>query len=196
MGVAPGASTCECYERLVRVESPSLDENTSPTTLLASVPLVGRQPEWAQLQSAWHKAVSGQPYLVFLSGEVGVGKTRLAEELLTWVGRQGIAAAEAHCYAVEGGLSSAPIAAWLRTDILRAGLARLPEVWLTVAARVLHDLLVERPELPRPAPLTESWQHQHLFEALARAVLIDNHHLLLLLDDVQRSDRGTREWLD
>ena len=195
MGVAPGPSTREFYERLVRAESPSLEENASPTTLLASVPLVGRQPEWAQLQSAWHKAVSGQPHLVLLSGEVGIGKTRLAEELLTWVGRQGIATAEARCYAVEGGLSSAPIAAWLRTDILRAGLARLPEVWLTEVARLLPDLLVERPELPRPAPLTESWQHQHLFEALARAVLSDDHPLLLLLDDVQWCDRETLEWL-
>jgi len=194
LGVAPSHATREVYERLVQADSTSLEKQVSTTTLLATVPLVGRQREWAQLQSAWHKAVNGQPHLVLLSGEAGIGKTRLAEELQTWVGRQGMLTAEAHCYAVEGRLAYAPIATWLRTDTLRVGLQKLSEVWLTEVARLLPELLVEHPALPRPGPLTESWQHKHLFEALARAVLSDNHPLLLL-DDVQWCDRETIEWL-
>ncbi|HKF38699.1 MAG TPA: AAA family ATPase, partial [Ktedonobacteraceae bacterium] len=195
LGVAPGYATREVYERLVQADSTSLEKQVSPTALLAAVPLVGRQHEWAQLQSAWRKAVDGQPHLVLLSGEAGIGKTRLAEELQTWVGRQGILTAEARCYAVEGRLAYAPIATWLRTDSLRADLQKLSEVWLTEVTRLLPELLAERPALPRPGPLTESWQHKHLFEALARAVLSDNHPLLLLLDDVQWCDRETIEWL-
>ena len=45
------------------------------------------------------------------SGEAGIGKTRIAEELLNWVERQGIATAIARCYATEGELAYAPVAA-------------------------------------------------------------------------------------
>lgn len=50
---------------------------------------------------------------MILSGEAGIGKTRLAEEMVAWISRQGMATASAHCYAVEGRLAYAPVAAWL-----------------------------------------------------------------------------------
>jgi tetratricopeptide (TPR) repeat protein len=43
--------------------------------------------------------------------------------------------------------------------------------------------------------LTEAWQRQRLYEALARAVLGENQSLLLALDDLQWSDQETLEWL-
>src|SRR5712692_7294786 len=46
-----------------------------------------------------------------------------------------------------------------------------------------------------PGPLTEAWQQQRLFEALARAILGARQPLLLLLDDLQWCDRETLEWL-
>lgn len=195
LGAEPSRATREAYERLMQTEAPSAEQMILHTPLLASTPLVGRQQEWAQLQTAWRNTAVGRPHLVVLSGEAGIGKTRLAEELLTWVGRQGIATATAHCYAVEGGLAYAPIAAWLRIDTLRAYLLTLSDVWLTEVARLVPDLLVDRPDLPRPGPLTESWQRQHLFEALARTMLAGDRPLLLLLDDMQWSDRETLEWL-
>ncbi len=195
LGVEPSRVTRDAYERLMQTEEPPAEQKITHTTLFAAVPLVGRQHEWAQLQNTWRNAVTGQPHLLVLSGEAGIGKTRLAEELLTWVGRQGIATATAHCYAVGGGLAYAPIAAWLRSDVLRAGLSTLSEIWLSEVARLLPDLLEEHPHLPHPGPLTESWQRQHLFEALARAILSGNRSLLLLLDDMQWCDRETMEWL-
>jgi hypothetical protein len=50
--------------------------------------------------------------------------------------------------------------------------------------------LVEQPRLPRPEPLSESWQRKRLFEALGRSVLADNRPLLLVLDDVQGLQYG------
>ena len=43
--------------------------------------------------------------------------------------------------------------------------------------------------------MTEAWQRQRLFEALARAILIRREPLLLFLDDVQWCDRETLDWL-
>src|SRR5260370_10048827 len=78
LGVAPSHATREVYERLVQADSTSLEKPVSTTTLLPTVPLVGRLREGAQLQSAWHKAVNGHPHLLLLSGEARTGITRLA----------------------------------------------------------------------------------------------------------------------
>src|SRR5260370_5771155 len=129
--------------------------------------------------------------MMVLTGEAGIGKTRLAEELLGWVGRQGMPSAYARCSAAEGELAYAPVATWLRADPCRGALSRLTDIWLTEVTRCVPDLLVERPELAPPGPLTEAWQRQRLFEALARAILGARQPLLLLLDDLQWSDRET-----
>src|SRR5205085_2441688 len=44
--------------------------------------LVGRKAEWTQLTSAWKSAIAGHPHLLLLTGDAGIGKTRLAETLL------------------------------------------------------------------------------------------------------------------
>ncbi len=161
----------------------------------SSTLLVGRGSEWTRLMAAWQGASAGRPHLLVLSGEAGIGKTRLAEALLTQVGWQGSATAVARCYAVEGELAYAPVMSWLRAEALRPALAALDAVWLTEVARLLPALLLERPGLPPPSPLQEDWQRQRLFEALARALLGIHGPLLLLLDDVQWCDRETLAWV-
>jgi predicted ATPase len=74
---------------------------------VAITPLVGRQLAWQQIMESWQRAAGGEPHLLLISGEAGIGKTRLAEELVQWTTRQGIATAVARCYAVEESLSYA-----------------------------------------------------------------------------------------
>ncbi len=195
LSLEPSSATREVYKHLLQKDSPSVPPASPSAVLVTEVPLVGRQHEWTQLQAAWQNAVAGVPHLVVLSGEAGIGKTRLAEELLTWVDRQGMTTASARCYAPEGELAYAPVASWLRTDALRTAWTALADIWLTEVARFVPGILTERPELPHPGPLIESWQRQHLFEALVRAVLGARQPLLLLLDDLQWCDRETLEWL-
>jgi tetratricopeptide (TPR) repeat protein len=156
----------------------------------ASMPcvVIGRRVQWQHLQAAWHKAADGHPHLVLLSGEAGIGKTRLSEELEAWVSRQGMTTASARCYAAEGRLPYAPVTTWLRTEAIHAGLLTLDPVWLTEIARLLPELQAKRPDVPRPPELREGWQRQRFFEALARALLSAHQPLLLLLDDLQWCD--------
>src|SRR6266516_2119424 len=50
---------------------------------------VGRDDELAQLQAAYDRAVEhGEPQLVTIAGDAGVGKTRLVRELWQWLGTQ------------------------------------------------------------------------------------------------------------
>lgn len=191
LGVEPSPATRQMYERLLSIEESTERLRARPTRPGAASLLVGREDTWARLRRGWRRATVGQPHLLLLSGEVGIGKTRLAEELVQWARRQGIATATARCYPGEGELAYAPVAAWLRARPLPP----LAAVWRTEIARLLPELMAEDPDLPRPGPITEPWERRRFFEALARAILEREQPLLLLLDALEWCDRGTLEWL-
>ena len=160
LDVEPSAATREAYEQLLGTEALSIP--SLPTTAAFS-PLVGREREWIQMLQAWKEVTDGgEPHTFVLSGVAGIGKTRLVEELLQWAGRQGIASASAHCYAAEGSLAFAPVTTWLRSRPW----VPLEDVWLEEVARLLPEVLNQRPDLPRPNALNEVWQRQQLFEGL------------------------------
>ncbi len=187
LGVEPSPATQRAYEQVLQVEAgPEPERRMGPSVS----PLVGRKDEWVQLQTAWRRSARG-PRFALLLGEAGIGKTRLVEELLHWAERQGIECAYARCYAAEGELAYAPVTALLRARPLPP----LDDVWLSEVARLLPEVLSERPGLPEPRPMTERWQRQRLFEALARAALGDGQPLLLVIDDLHWCDRETLDWL-
>jgi DNA-binding SARP family transcriptional activator/predicted ATPase len=192
LGVEPEQATREIYDRL-------LNASTSfPETLQDSdrnLPMVGRGNAWTQLLDTWRQAAAGNPHFVLLMGEAGVGKTRLGEELFEWATRQGLSTARTRAYAAEGRLSYDPIIDWLRSVACRTAIHRLEKVWLTELARLLPELLAETPDLPPPEPLTEHWQRQKFFQALARAILGAQQPLLLVFDDLQWCDPETLELL-
>ena len=195
LGVEPDPATREAYERLLHLEAPDAQAIERQPAFAAIPTLIGRKLEWEDLQVAWHRATNGEPHFVLVTGEAGIGKSRLAEEFLLWASQQGVVTAKTRSYAAEGQLSLAPVTDWLRSDDLRSHLGQLDMVWLTEVARLLPELLAERPELPRYEPVTEYGQRQRFFEALARAILVVPQPLLLLVDDLQWCDQETLEWL-
>ena len=194
LATEPSAETRTQFEQVQSgaAESPRASGREGSDATLA---LVGRQAEWTRLRTAWREGAQGPPRFALVTGEAGIGKSRLAEELLDWALRQGLCAAKTRAYAAEGRLSLGPVSEWLRSDALRPHVARLEDVWLTEVARVVPELLAERSDLPRPAPMTEFGDRLRLFEALARAVLEAPPPFLLLIDDLQWCDPETLEWL-
>jgi len=195
LGVDPDPATQQAYERLMHQEPPTIQAIVHQPLLAAPSTLIGRKLEWEALQDAWHHATTAEPHFLLMTGEAGIGKSRLAEEFLLWASQQGAVTAKARSYAAEGQLSLAPVTDWLRSDSLRAPLRQLDAVWLTEVARILPELLAERPDLPHYEPVTEYGQRQRFFEALARALLVTSRPLLLLIDDLQWCDQETLEWL-
>ena len=205
LGVEPDAETRAAYQRLLALDSTSAGDR-APTAVepaagsrrlvgSANQPLVGRRGEWAAMVEAWKTVAHGPSKLLEIRGEAGIGKTRVLEELVGWCRAQGFSAAYTKSYAAEGALAYAPIADWLRSESIRGALDQLEPIWQSELARVIPELLIEHPDLPKPAPMTESWQRKSLFEAIARAVRSASTPLLLVLDDAQWADGETLEWI-
>ena len=148
---------------------------------------MGRAPERSRLVAAWRSTNAGRAQFVLVSGESGVGKTRLVEEFRSWCARRGAATAQARCYPAEGALAYGPVVTWLRGEALRSRLRRLDRARLTELARLLPELLVELPQLERPEPLPESDQRQRLFDAVSAVVLAAGAPVLLVVDDLHHA---------
>jgi hypothetical protein len=124
LGVDPGPETQAVYQQVLFADEAPATPPTL-TTAPALLTLVGRGAEWAQLLGLWQRAAAGQPHMALLVGETGIGKSRLAEELLAWAARRGQIVATTHCTPSESPLAYAPVADLLRTPALARRLAQL-----------------------------------------------------------------------
>ncbi len=72
-------------------------------------PLVGRAEELALLQRRWDQAQAGDGQVVLLSGEPGIGKSRLVQELKEQLGDEGVTRIEFRCSAYHQNSALYPI---------------------------------------------------------------------------------------
>ncbi|HYY21655.1 MAG TPA: AAA family ATPase, partial [Thermoleophilaceae bacterium] len=164
-------------------------------------PLVGREAEWEALLGAYEAAAAGC-HLVILEGEAGIGKTRLAEELVAYAASRGSATITARCYQGEMDLAYGPFVEGLSAAIGREGAAarlrEIPAHFLAEAARLLPELAELRPGLPSPPPLDSPGAQSRFFEGIGRVLLAvceGPSPGILLIDDVHWADASTLDLL-
>ncbi len=192
LGVQPSAATRMTYREILDLDAAAPVVLASPRT--AVYPLLGRQAEWNALLGAWHAAEAGHARLFLIRGEAGIGKSRLAEELVDWCKLRNVGVVTARCYSGEGQLAYAPIASWLKSSALRPVLMKLDAALLTDIARIRPEVIAARPDAPAPEPQLENWQRLRFFEALAQAFR-SAAPFVLVMDDVQWADADTIEWV-
>ncbi len=56
LGIEPDPATREAYERLLHLEAPDARVRERQPAFTAPPTLIGRKPEWEDLQAAWHRA--------------------------------------------------------------------------------------------------------------------------------------------
>ncbi len=81
-------------------------------------PFVGREAERTELRQLLDGAIAGRGAVLLLGGEPGVGKTRLAEELLAEARHRGCLALTGRCYETEG---APPFIPWVELVLSRRG---------------------------------------------------------------------------
>jgi TOMM system kinase/cyclase fusion protein len=166
---------------------------TTPT------PMIGRDDELARLEAAWQRARGGSPQACLVSGEAGIGKSRLLRELRQRVGTQ--TWIECRCTPETKHSPFQPIvdwlSAWVRSEPLETLLERLE---LDVAElRPLLAGLLELPPDPRyPArQLSPERRRERTLEAVVQLLFAAAKRapLAFVLEDLHWADPTTTEWL-
>ncbi|WP_224243554.1 ATP-binding protein [Hyalangium gracile] len=160
--------------RPVPVAFPSL-----PVSVLRPPVLVGRAAAWRQLQDGLN---SGQ--LLFISGEPGSGKSRLAEEF---------AASQGRWVRMEGRPEDPDIPFSSQARTFRVLLARRPDVkladWVRAElSRIVPELGDARPLPPLASEAAELRFYEANVEAMGQLLA---HERLVVADDVQYWDRAS-----
>ena len=155
---------------------------------------IGRQRELDALQAALAHAVAGQPGVVLLTGEPGIGKTRTAQEMVAHAGRLNVLALWGRCPEEPG---APPYWPWLQMirryislqdeDVLGAMLGSAAAYVAALDPEQLGRLGVDRPVPPESDAAKARFR---FFDAIAgfwrRAAA--RQPLLLVIDDLHRAD--------
>lgn len=216
LGVAPAAATTRVFEALLgepaRAHPPG-DSSPLPIRADTAVPaLIGRAQEIGELRRRWQQSGAGRQGLLLVSGEPGVGKTRLIAELARVVRAEGAVVATTRCFGLPGRVPLAPVAEWLRSPDLLSTFDSLDPLWRKEVERLVpqsgasrHDAAIgaaparpsgaDAPQREVSRAMVDAWQRHRFFEGTARAVLSSGRPVLLVLDDLQWCDVDTMAWM-
>jgi DNA-binding SARP family transcriptional activator/tetratricopeptide (TPR) repeat protein len=190
LGVDPMPETLTVRETIARgdsVEGDAADDPTNPAVLsrAATLPFVGRRAELDRLLEAWSRVARGRGAFVFVGGEAGVGKSRLAIEFAhaveerggrVLVGATGSPEAMPYESVVDALRSALPLVASLK-----------PTMALACVSALLPEIRARLPSLPNPPQIDAESERVRLFESVFRALadLSAPRPLLIVLEDLQ-----------
>src|SRR4051812_34566118 len=161
---------------------------------LVSPVFVGRETELAALTATLEAALAGDPAIVLLSGEAGVGKTRLVEEAAERANAAGARVLAGSCIEMGGeGLPFGPLAHVFRSlmrDTTREELDTFIGPARSELAQVLPDL--DPDSALRTAPLGEGGTAR-LLELVVGVIerLAAERPLMFVVEDLHWADRST-----
>jgi len=150
------ASAGALCQALALLETPVVAapaEAVSPLERIARGRMVGRGRELSEVQRLWRRAAAGQGQVLLISGEPGIGKSRLARELSARAEVSGGRTLLAACYA-EGSAPYAPVAQLIRLAFGAQGQPAL--IPLSALDRSLSDGAQDQPASIPPSALDRS----------------------------------------
>src|SRR5260370_6113932 len=157
---------------------------------------IGRTRELSELRGALEQSIAGRGSCFLISGEPGIGKTRLADELAADAASRGVRVGGGRCW--EGG--GAP-GYWRWVEIVRAlvlepGRARPQQTAVPPEIGQLIPELAAETTQQRSSSDPEQGRFR-LFDAVATLVkqVARATQLVLILDDLHEADRGSLELL-
>ncbi len=166
-------------------------------TASIEVPLVGRGNEFRILIERYQQARRGHSQGVFIEGISGIGKTRLATDLLSWARSQGAVVWQGHCYATRYVLPYQLLVDMLRPPLDQESdlMSLMTTSGLTELSRLFPELRERYPHLLMP--ISDEGASSRLFETVAilMQALAHDKPVVLFLDDLQWADSATLDLL-
>src|SRR5690349_7373197 len=191
LGVGPGPSL-----RAALAEARGPGVTGAAPGPLATRPLYGRAAELRTLMTAWAAARAGHGRVILITGEAGIGKTRLVAELARRAEN-----AEART-AIGAGVDvggAAPLATWQElVPQLAAGVPAPPEHadWPAELGRLAPDIAARRGRDQPPPPVSSpELERLRVFDAVLRLVewAAAGRPVLLVAEDVHRADPASMQ---
>jgi DNA-binding SARP family transcriptional activator/predicted ATPase len=210
LGVEPLPETTGLYEAIqenqlplpesyaLAGKEPDASLPASPDEQPPSRPLIGRESSWEALLEAY-AGVDQSGRVVAVTGEAGIGKTRLAEEFIDFAQTRGATTGAVSCYQGETGLAYGPIATALRNLINRdeapTRLQKIPVHWRSEAARLVPEMADQDSNLINlDGPGAQNRFYSGISEVLC-GLLMGPAPGILLVDDAHWADAATLELL-
>ena len=191
-GRPPSAALISLKQRLETDSSRRLRrtrvDGDAPAPFVAR--LVGRESQWRILDEAWNQLADGRGHTLLLEGEVGMGKTRLADEWLQWIRSQGGTVLHGRGHDAAAPTPYGAMVEALRSVCDAPGVGGTAPEYLALVARLVPELRQAFPKLPSLAEAADMAERSRLFEAIAQLLLAlsDEKPVVMLIDDVQWCD--------
>jgi DNA-binding SARP family transcriptional activator len=200
LGIEPGKFLRELHQAILR-QDPALDLATAaePAVEPPRGVFVGREDELAELLAGLDDAYAGRGRLFLLVGEPGIGKSRLADELIAHARARGARILVGRCWEAGGAPAYWPWVQSLRAYVRTSDTAALRSQLGAGAADVAQIVPELRqhfpdspdlPDLPEPTSLESEGARFRLFDATAEFLrnASESRPILLVLDDLHAAD--------
>jgi DNA-binding SARP family transcriptional activator len=205
LGVEPLAETRTLYESILSeaVHEESVEGQEEPIGPL--IPLAGRGGAFNALREGWSRALAGAVHLTLVTGERGIGKTRLIKSFLdATTSNRSYRVLKGQCYELAPMLPYRPFIEALRGALLEEEetsgqlLSTVPPEVVEDLLRLVPELAELRPDLAAPAPLAGPEDRRRLFASAGRfleGLCRGGNPLILFLDDLHLADPDTLDLL-
>jgi DNA-binding SARP family transcriptional activator len=193
VGIEPGRQLRELHRAILQQERAlELAPVVRPDAEAPRGAFVGRKAELAKLVTGLDDAYAGRGRLFLLVGEPGIGKSRLAEELLGQARARGARTLIGRCWEAGGAPAYWPWVQSFRAYVRETDDDELGSQLASGAAdlaQIVPELREQHPELPMPSLEAEGARFR-LFDAASRFLreAAAARPIVLVLDDLHAAD--------
>jgi len=153
--------------------------------------IVGREHELKQVNEIWNRVNAGQTRVLLISGEPGIGKTRLAREIIAMTNAD-VLSGECHA---EDSAPYAPIVQMIRSVLLNHKITPPTNIILADLLTLAPDLASQFPNVPPNPSLDAQSEQRRLFESvvsfIASFAQTIEVPLIIFMEDAHWADTGT-----
>lgn len=205
LAAAPMPETQSLHQAILKESEPAPSFTPAPAPLPPErgqqpVRFVGRQAELARLTLALTESRAGQSQISLVTGESGLGKTRLVTEWLSSLPVDTmVLRGQGHEF--EQDIPYRPVLDAIQQSLHLLPWDNLPPetsyAWLAPLAQLLPDLYYHLPDLSPAVPHPDSETGHHIMEGLAQLLLslAREGPVILFLDDLHWADQPTWRFL-